>query len=112
MKYSLAFLAASLLLIGTTFAQEPAADDPVGKQAAALEAELGKYKDTTPEAAEAMIKLVDLYHGDGRLFGLVRVAQTFVADRSTDLADAVANGIGAWLPLIPIVFLRLRPAKP
>jgi VanZ family protein len=41
----------------------------------------------------------------------LEVAQTFVADRSTDLADAVANGIGAWLPLVPIVFLRLRPAK-
>ncbi len=31
-----------------------------------------------------MVKLVDLYHGDGRLFGLVRVGQQFVAAHPTD----------------------------
>ena len=55
----------------------------VSKQAATLEAELGKYKDTTPEAAEAMVKLVDLYHADGRLFGLVRVGAA-VRHRASD----------------------------
>jgi TolA-binding protein len=84
MKTSFALLAIPVLFLASTFAQEPAAEDPVGKQAAALEAELGKYKDTTPEAAEAMAKLVDLYHSDGRLFGLVRVAQQFVASHPTD----------------------------
>lgn len=63
---------------------EKLAEDAVGQQAAALEAELGKYKDTAPEAAEAMVKLVDLYHGDGRLFGLVRVAQRFVTSHPPD----------------------------
>lgn len=58
--------------------------DVIGQQAAVLEAELGKFKDTSPEAAEAMVKLVDLYHGDGRLFGLVRVGQQFVAAHPTD----------------------------
>ena len=58
--------------------------DVVGQQAATLEAELGKFKDTSPEAAEAMVKLVDLYHADGRLFGLVRAAQQFVAAHPTD----------------------------
>jgi len=42
-------------------AQESAVDE-VGEQAAKLEAELGKYKDTSPEAAETLVKLVDLYY--------------------------------------------------
>lgn len=71
-------------LTGVCLAQEPTKDDPVGTQAAALEAELGKYKDTSPEAAEVMVKLVDLYHSDGRLFGLARVGQQFVAAHPTD----------------------------
>ena len=65
-------------------AQEAPATDEVGRQAAVLEAELGKYKDSTPEAAEAMAKLVDLYHRDGRLFGLVRMGQQFIAAQPTD----------------------------
>jgi TolA-binding protein len=76
--------AAMLSLGGIVAAQEEAADDAIGQQAAALEAELGKYKDSAPEAAEAMVKLVDLYHADGRLFGLVRVGQQFVASHPTD----------------------------
>jgi TolA-binding protein len=68
-------------LVGAGFAaaQEPAVTDAVGQQAAALEAEIGKFKDTSPEAAAAMIKVVDLYHTDGRPYGLVRIAQQFVA---------------------------------
>ncbi|MDX1947008.1 MAG: tetratricopeptide repeat protein [Pirellulaceae bacterium] len=72
----------ALLLAVPAVAQEPA--DPIGQQAASLEAELGKYKDTSPEAADAMVKLVDLYHQDGRLFGLVRIAQQFVAAHPQD----------------------------
>src|SRR3954470_16617567 len=85
MKRLTSLCAALLLLVSAVYAQEqPAADDPIGKQAATLEAELGKFKDTTPEAAEAMAKLVDLYHADGRLFGLVRIAQQFAAAHPTD----------------------------
>ena len=58
--------------------------DPVSEQAAPLEGELGKYKPTTPEAAEVMVKLIDLYHEHGRVFGLIRVAQTFVATQPND----------------------------
>jgi TolA-binding protein/SOS-response transcriptional repressor LexA len=43
-----------------------------------LEAELSKLRDTSPEAADVMLKLADLYHADGRVFGLIRVGQTFV----------------------------------
>lgn len=71
-------------VMSPSMAQEPVAADEVGKQAALLEAELGKYKDSTPEAAEVMVKLADLYYADGRLFGLVRVAQQFVSSHPTD----------------------------
>ena len=58
--------------------------DAVSQQATSLEAELGKFKDTSSEAAEVMVKLVDLYHQHGRLFGLIRVAQRFVSSHPTD----------------------------
>jgi len=64
-------------------AQQPPADD-VGQQASKLEAELGKYRDTSPEAAEVLVKLVDLYYADGRVFGLIRAAETFVAAHPAD----------------------------
>ena len=67
----------------TVSAQEPPADE-VGQQASKLEAELGKYKDTSPEAAEVLVKLVDLYYADGRVFGLIRAAETFVAAHPGD----------------------------
>ncbi|WP_254513493.1 tetratricopeptide repeat protein [Anatilimnocola floriformis] len=59
-------------------ANQEAVNDDISRQASALEAELGKHKDNSSEAAEVMVKLVDLYHKEGRLFGLVRVGQTFV----------------------------------
>jgi len=78
-------LTLALLFLSTLLnAQEPVPTDVIGQQAAALEAELGKFKDTTPEAAESMFKLVELYHKDGRLFGLVRIAQQFVASHPAD----------------------------
>ena len=70
-------LGSALTVIGQE-RQEPVSDE-ISQQAAALEAEWGKYKDNTPEAAAAMVKLADLYHRDGRLFGLVRVTEKFVA---------------------------------
>ena len=64
-------------------AQEPPVD-VAGQEAVKLEAELGKYKDTSPEAAEVLVKLVDLYHAGGRVFGLIRTADTFVAAHPGD----------------------------
>ena len=58
--------------------------DAISLQATRLEGELGKFKDTSSEAADAMVKLVDLYHQHGRLFGLIRVAGRFVASHPTD----------------------------
>src|SRR5436309_7563080 len=53
--------------------------DPVMQQASRMEGELGKLKDTSPEAAEMMLKLVDLYHEHAGTFGLIRVGQRFVS---------------------------------
>ncbi len=58
--------------------------DAVSQQATRLEGELGKFKDTSSEAADVMAKLVDLYHQHGRLFGLIRVGGRFVASHPTD----------------------------
>ncbi|MDB5388517.1 MAG: Tetratricopeptide 2 repeat protein [Planctomycetaceae bacterium] len=75
-----------LALAGSTaLAQQPAAaapaltEDAVSAQAAKLEADLSKLRDTSPEAAELMLKLTDLYHQHGRVFGLLRIGQKFVA---------------------------------
>ncbi len=57
---------------------EPGELDDVSRQASALEAELGKLRDTAPEAAELMLQLIDLYHAEGRVLGLVRIGQLFV----------------------------------
>lgn len=57
---------------------EPGELDEVSRRATQLEAELGKLRDTTPEAAELMLQLVELYHTEGRVLGLVRVGQLFV----------------------------------
>lgn len=65
-------------------ANQEAVNDEVSRQASALEAELGKYKDSSGEAAEAMFKLVELYHKEGRLFGLVRIGQNFVTAHPND----------------------------
>lgn len=74
---------AMLLLANVAFAQQPAADE-VNQQAAKLEADLGKYKDSSPEAAEVMVKLAKVYHDSGRVFGLARVAQQFVSAHPSD----------------------------
>ena len=80
-------LVASFLILGAcqnSFAQQPAELDAISQQATQLEAELGKFKDSTPEAADVMVKLTDLYHSDGRVFGLVRIANRFVASHVQD----------------------------
>ena len=72
-----------LLLVSFACAQEAAIDD-VSQQATRLEAELGKYKDTSAQAADTMAALVDLYYQHGRVFGLIRAAQKFVAAHPAD----------------------------
>ena len=91
-------LISSLLLLAlpiAVVAQPPAASedtapglDPVSRQATQLEGELGKYKDSTPEAADVMLKLVDLYHSNGRVFGLVRVARQFSSSQTSHAQHA------------------------
>jgi TolA-binding protein len=57
--------------------------DEVGKQAASLEAQLAKTSSTSKDGAELQLKLVNLYHENGRPFGLVRTAQAFVTQHVT-----------------------------
>ena len=57
--------------------------DEVSAQAQKLEADIAKLRDTSPEAADLLVKLADLYYGDGRVFGLIRVTETFVTKHST-----------------------------
>jgi TolA-binding protein len=80
----LAFSAFLLISTGLlAFVQEGGDVDPVTKQATQLESQLTKTRSTTAEAAEVMLKLIDLYHENGRVFGLVRVGQSFVALHTT-----------------------------
>ncbi|TXT19336.1 MAG: hypothetical protein FD138_4347, partial [Planctomycetota bacterium] len=58
--------------------------DAVSQEAAKLEADLNKFKDTAPEAAEVLVKLADLYHQHGRAFGLIRAGQRFSAAHPSD----------------------------
>ncbi|MFP6691924.1 MAG: hypothetical protein VB875_02815, partial [Pirellulales bacterium] len=86
---SLSFFA--LVTAAQDNAPPPNAEEPidvVGQQATQLEAELGKYKDSSPEAAAVMLKLVDLYHSNGRVFGLTRVAQRFTAAQTNHAQHA------------------------
>jgi TolA-binding protein len=69
---------------GAAFAQTSEPLDDVSVEASRLEGEVGKYRDISPEAGEAMHKLTVLYHQHGRVFGLVRAAHRFVAAHSTD----------------------------
>lgn len=96
---TLAFAALFLAVLGVVVAQQttpPAGKekakgpdvneneiDTIGKQAAALEAQLAKASSTSKEGAEVQLKLIDLYHTNGRPFGLVRAATLFVAQHVT-----------------------------
>jgi len=92
------FLMSALLLslIGAVLAQAPNKVDPkdkipsneqdldpVSKQAAVIEADLAKKSTASKEGAELLLKLIDVYYDNGRPFGLVRHAQTFVAQHVT-----------------------------
>ncbi|MCA9070209.1 MAG: hypothetical protein KDA84_14850, partial [Planctomycetaceae bacterium] len=62
--------------------------DKINQEASRLEGELGKYKDTDAVAGDVMVQLCELYHQNGRVFGLVRVAQRFVSSHPTDKRHA------------------------
>jgi TolA-binding protein len=80
---------AGIPFAGTVLAQAPAAvptatapaapaATPENPKIRELEAALSKERDTSAEAAAIMVQLIDLYHAEGRVFGLIRVGQTFV----------------------------------
>ena len=84
----LSFIAALVCVLfglsGAAFAQTAEPIDDVSVEASRLEGEVGKYRDISPEAGEALHELTILYHKHGRVFGLVRAGQRFVAAHSTD----------------------------
>jgi TolA-binding protein len=92
----LPLVALGLLLPGTSTFAAPAAEanpaagkaaeaglDDVSAQAAKLEAALAKLRDSSPDAADLLVQLADLYYADGRVFGLIRVSETFVTKHSS-----------------------------
>ncbi len=96
--------------------------DAIGKQAAALETQLAKLNSASKEGAEAQLKLIDLYHENGRPFGLVRTGQSFVAVHTTHtrhkdamlkLLDGLrATGRNKELIATGRQFLTRHPADP
>lgn len=67
-------LAAFVYVASPAAAQVPVnADERINR----LEAELSKLADSSTEAAGVMLELIDAYHAEGRVFGLVRVGQNF-----------------------------------
>lgn len=88
MRYLLAAFVAAIMVLPLSAQKKPAepvtpppAPDTVSPQAAKLEAELSKFKPGTPEAAATLLQLVDLYHDNGRVFGLIRAGQAFIASQ-------------------------------
>ena len=71
------------VLLPTLAVQAAAPAAEVDAKAKTLEAELSKALDSSPQGAKAMLELVDLYHGNGRVFGLVRVGERFAKAQST-----------------------------
>jgi tetratricopeptide (TPR) repeat protein len=64
-------------------AQQPApgaADEEAGR----LEIDLVRYKDSSIEAGDILARLVDLYHANGQVFGLVRSGQRFITVHAAD----------------------------
>ncbi|MCE9603630.1 MAG: tetratricopeptide repeat protein [Planctomycetia bacterium] len=90
-------LIGTLLVLVTAFANSakaqtpaPAAAAPTPPPAAVedprirqMEGSLSKLRDTSPEAAALMVELIDAYYAEGRVFGIIRVGQTFVTGFSS-----------------------------
>jgi hypothetical protein len=72
--FSIVLIAVVLGTAQAAVAQAPsAADEKINR----LEAELSKLADTSPDAAGVMLELLDAYYAEGRVFGLIRVGQSF-----------------------------------
>jgi len=103
-------------------AAAPTTDDAVSEQASKWEAELSKVRDTTPEAAETMLKLVQLYHDQGRALGLIRIGNRFVASQAGHpqhasvmlklLDGLVATSRNKEVTAVSRQFLQRYPADP
>jgi TolA-binding protein len=78
---SLALVADSPILLHaqpTDAAAEASVEaDKINQQLSQMESELGKFKDSTPEAAVLMLQLAEQYYQHGRTLGLVRICQRF-----------------------------------
>jgi len=74
-------LAVVLAFVEVAGAQSPAPAKPAAsandEKINRLESELAKLADTSPEAADVMLQLIDAYYAEGRVFGIIRVGQTF-----------------------------------
>ena len=79
MKQFILFIALTICGLNGTAAWAQADNAAIDQQATQLEAELGKFKETSPEAAAIMLQLVDLYHGNARVLGLARTARKFIS---------------------------------
>lgn len=71
------------LLRGQPISTEANEVDAVTRQAAGLEAELTRLNVASPEAADVLLKLIDLYHSHARPFGLVQAGQAFVSHHTS-----------------------------
>ena len=84
MKRSMLLLTVALVTSPARAQVQPAGPTAADQEAARLEVELVRYKDSSPEAADILARLVDLYHAHGRVFGLVRTGQKFIKVQTTD----------------------------
>ncbi|MGE4550389.1 MAG: hypothetical protein AAEJ57_03290, partial [Opitutales bacterium] len=65
------------LSISSASGQEDTIDE-VSSRAADLEGQVRKLDSSSVEGANALLELVDLYHGNARAFGLIRAGKAFV----------------------------------
>ena len=77
------FLLLSFIILPFAIVAADAPADAIDQKAKALEAQLSKALDSSPQAAKTMLELVNLYHANGRVFGLVRVGERFAKAQST-----------------------------
>ena len=58
-------------------AEAKAETEKINQQLSQMESELGKFKDSSPEAAALMLQLAEQYYQHGRSLGLIRICQRF-----------------------------------
>ncbi|MDE0816253.1 MAG: tetratricopeptide repeat protein, partial [Pirellulaceae bacterium] len=59
-------------------AEAKAETEKINQQLSQMESELGKFKDSSPEAAALMLQLAEQYYQHGRSLGLIRICQRFI----------------------------------